>query len=360
MYATCLFCSGALGRNESLEHFPVGRRLAFDAAKGRLWVICSHCARWNLTPLDARWEAIEQAERLYRDTRRRVSTEHVGLATLHDGTALVRIGRPLLPEFAAWRYGSVFANRWRKSLAIGAAVLSIPVIRVGMMVTDSVGAFSSMLVTAGLVHQLGTNAINSYRWRRIRAAIPDAQGNRCLVSRMDVSESSIRYDDGWHISLQHRAHPRAGGLLQAGLSKLPLKRAGVVTLEGDAAARAVSALLPLANHGGARKKTVSEAVTLIAASPSLDGMLSATRPAIGWAGYGAPATEMYSLVSTIPSVVRLALEMRLHEAEERSALEGELHALEDRWREAEEIAAIADRLFLPPDIEERLATLRRR
>ncbi len=63
MYATCLFCHGALGRNESIEHFPVGRRLAFDAAKGRLWVVCPRCARWNLTPLDARWEAIEEAER---------------------------------------------------------------------------------------------------------------------------------------------------------------------------------------------------------------------------------------------------------------------------------------------------------
>ena len=80
MYATCLFCNGALGRNESIEHFPVGRRLAFDAAKGRLWVVCPRCARWNLTPLDARWEAIEEAERAYRDSKLRVATDNVGLA----------------------------------------------------------------------------------------------------------------------------------------------------------------------------------------------------------------------------------------------------------------------------------------
>jgi hypothetical protein len=41
MYTTCLFCNSDLRRNQALEHFPVGRRLAYDAAKGRLWVVCS-------------------------------------------------------------------------------------------------------------------------------------------------------------------------------------------------------------------------------------------------------------------------------------------------------------------------------
>jgi hypothetical protein len=35
MYSTCLFCNENLGKNEVVEHFPIGRRLAFDAAKGR-------------------------------------------------------------------------------------------------------------------------------------------------------------------------------------------------------------------------------------------------------------------------------------------------------------------------------------
>ena len=84
MYATCLFCNNALGRNEAVESFPVGQRLAFDQAKGRLWVVCARCERWNLTPLEERWEAIEQAERLYRDARRRVATDNVGLAQQYE------------------------------------------------------------------------------------------------------------------------------------------------------------------------------------------------------------------------------------------------------------------------------------
>ena len=104
MYASCTFCHRALGSNESIEIFPVGRRLAFDASKGRLWVVCTGCAQWNLTPLEGRWEAIEGAERLFRESRLRHSTDNIGLARLRDGTELVRIGNPLRPEMAAWRF----------------------------------------------------------------------------------------------------------------------------------------------------------------------------------------------------------------------------------------------------------------
>src|SRR3712207_3080625 len=126
MYATCLFCNSELGRNEAVENFPVGRRLAYDAAKGRLWVVCRRCERWNLTPLEERWEAIEQCERLYRGTRLRVSTDNIGLARLREGLELVRIGQPQRPEFAAWRYGDQFGRRRRRHIlysTAGAAAL---------------------------------------------------------------------------------------------------------------------------------------------------------------------------------------------------------------------------------------------
>ena len=55
MYTACIFCHEPLGANETIEHFPIGRRLAFDSAKGRLWVVCRSCAQWNLTPLEEQW-----------------------------------------------------------------------------------------------------------------------------------------------------------------------------------------------------------------------------------------------------------------------------------------------------------------
>src|SRR5689334_16051018 len=98
MYSTCLFCNTDLGANDHIPTFPVGRRLAFDAERGRLWVVCTRCGRWNLTPLEERWEAIDSCERLFRGTRLRASTDNIGLAQLRFGLELVRIGPALLPE----------------------------------------------------------------------------------------------------------------------------------------------------------------------------------------------------------------------------------------------------------------------
>src|SRR5687767_9182340 len=111
MYSTCLYCNNTLGANEVIETFPVGRRLAFDQTKGRLWVVCRRCERWNLTPLEERWEAVEECERRFRASRLRVCTDNIGLARLPDGLDLVRIGNPQRPELAAWRYGPRLRRR---------------------------------------------------------------------------------------------------------------------------------------------------------------------------------------------------------------------------------------------------------
>ena len=54
-------------------------------------------------------------------------------------------------------------------------------------------------------------------------------------------------------------------------------------------------------------------------------------------------------VAKLSTPTRLAVEMALHEEQERRALDGELKALEIAWLEAEQIAAIADDLLLPAD-----------
>ena len=59
MYRTCAFCNGRLDGDGGPTDLGVGRRLAFDEWKGRLWVICPRCSRWNLAPLDDRLERIE-------------------------------------------------------------------------------------------------------------------------------------------------------------------------------------------------------------------------------------------------------------------------------------------------------------
>src|ERR1043165_4386793 len=163
MYSTCIFCHGALGTNEAVEHFPVGRRLAFDAARGRLWVVCKSCERWNLSPLEERWEAIDECERLFSDARLRLSTEHIGLAALREGLTLVRIGAPKRPEFAAWRYGDQFGRRRRRYIVGGGALgvaagamLSAPFIGLMIPAVGITGALVAQSV-ASLFRVLHTN-----------------------------------------------------------------------------------------------------------------------------------------------------------------------------------------------------------
>ena len=117
MYSTCLFCNSSLGNNDQIAAFPVGHRLAFDPARGRLWVICTRCGRWNLSPLEERWEAIDECERLFRGTRLRYSTDNIGLARVGEHLELVRIGPALLPEIASWRYGARIERYAAKRMA---------------------------------------------------------------------------------------------------------------------------------------------------------------------------------------------------------------------------------------------------
>ena len=110
MYATCTFCYAPLGRNEGLESCAVSRRVAFDPAKGCLWAICPHCARWNLAPIEERWEAVEECERRFRGTSLRYSSGNIGLEWLREDLELIRIGPALRPEVAAWRYGRILTR----------------------------------------------------------------------------------------------------------------------------------------------------------------------------------------------------------------------------------------------------------
>ena len=333
MYATCLFCNKSLGSNEALETFPVGRRLAFDAAKGRLWVVCRHCERWNLSPLEERWEAIEQADRLYRDTRRRVATDQIGLAKLRDGTELVRIGEPLRPEFAAWRYGDQFGRRRRRQLIIaGAGITAIGGLIVGGTVAGvGIGGFGWMLARMG-------NYVIRGSPEEVVAKVTTAAGETLRVRRRHLGETTL---------LRGTEGALAVNLRFAG---------GQARFEGPEAMRIASLVVPATNRYGGGKETVAQAVNSLEASGGPEAYLE--RLASGAPSEANPLdlkrrrnrwhdSKATSGLFTMATVQRLALEMALHEEAERRAMAGELAILERAWREAEEIAAISDDMFVP-------------
>lgn len=351
MFTTCIHCTADLGRNEAFEVFPVGTRLAFDAVRGRLWVVCRHCDRWNLSPLEERWEAVEAAERRFRDSRLRVSTDNIGLARLKEGVDLIRIGEPQRPEMAAWRYGDQFGRRRKKQLLItgavvgGATVIVGGVMWVGASFASFAGLYTNGAIFDGMIH-----------------------------GRPNESIGKIALPDGRVVDVQ-RKHARMSTLLRGadgGPMQLRLESTvGTHLLEGDMAMRAAARILPTVNRFGGSRLQVQQAVSLLDEIGDPRRVLSTVQNRFGasasdprwgqdgtkWKKARGRVEKLKGALHTLEVRDRLALEMALHEESERRAMEGELSDLERAWREAEEIAKISDDMFVSPTIDARVKTM---
>lgn len=353
MYSTCYHCRRSLGANEAIEALPIGRRLAFDARNGRLWVVCRSCERWNLTPFETRWEAIEQAERAFRDTRVRVSTDQIGLARLGDGTELVRVGAPLRPEFAAWRYGDQFGRRRRRAILTGVGLAAGG----GLAIAGAAALGVTIGALLPIAHALNMTTL-LVRQNQLGREFPMPNGGRFLpIGQPRLIESGPAQ---WGIDIGYAMKREAGDL--SGPKRFSLfgegkNEQGRVQLYGEEALPLLREYLPRINQTGAPGARVNDAVKLL-------DTVGAAEDFPRWA---ASMRREWSAKSTwgdmgdiayIPAPARLALEMALHEDTERRAMEGELHLLEQAWHEAEKIAKIADNMFTPAQIESRLDVLR--
>ena len=337
MYRTCIFCSAALGTNDVLEAFPVSRSIAFDGWKGRLWAICPKCARWNLAPLEERWEAVEAAEKLFVDARLRVQSENVGLARLRDGTRLIRVGQAVPGELAAWRYGDQLVKRRTKYYVMAGAAVAAGLAVIGGMValTATGGAYS--LVNAGI------QIYNHRRQRRVVFRLPadrSPTGSEVVLRRWHASGSVLRPGQVDGIALvvpdAARKDPKTDGWGKPKYVAEPL-----VLADRDARAFLNRAMVHL-NESGASRRTLNDAVSLLGSAGSAEDYLRRT------AAQGNTLGKRKDMPGrALASAGALALEMALHEEQERRVLEGELSLLEAAWRDAEEIAAIADTLALP-------------
>jgi hypothetical protein len=397
VYATCLFCHASLGANESVERFPVGRRLAFDAARGRLWAVCARCGQWNLAPLDERWEAVEECERLFRGTLLRYSTGNVGLAWLPEGTELVRIGRALRPEVAAWRFGRVLLRRRSVGARIGGRVASVVVRAMNTFARRDGGPADDddrAAVARLLARHRGGRVLDVVR---VPDALPAAAAPATRGSGIDLPIAVVRYRHLERVALVRPEPGRSWALL------VPHDR-GTLRVEGDAGIRTAAKLLAAVNGtgraGGVDHEVLALAARKVDESAQPDSYFNRVlalalrsswgrdsdaaeqhdRPRLGvqmlegarsdverlafrltgrtfWA-HGGVGSEPRTSLLDVPLADRLALEMAAHEDAERRALDGELAELEAAWREAEEIAAIADAMFLPAEVDAGVARMR--
>ncbi|HEY4217942.1 MAG TPA: hypothetical protein VGM67_12445 [Gemmatimonadaceae bacterium] len=365
MYTTCLFCHVDLGANHHLSTFPVGRRVAFDPKKGRLWVICTRCGRWNLTPLEERWEAIDDSERLFRGTRLRMSTDNVGLAQLRGGFELVRIGPALLPEIASWRYGTRLVRYepeedTRPALFIRGARL---------IARATAGAMVGYAHAVGFSDDAVLRMRTFRRGRGVLLRTADEYGNPVVVRYAHLGAAELvrpEQDAPWQLKLRHDL--------------------GVATLAEGPALRVAGKMLATLNVGVASASEVNHAIAKLDEAGDPDGYFTrvaslAMRTSWGrhpeaaahesgaprgtfserlalqlanrsfW-GRGGTGSDEQTPLFRLPAVDRLALEMAANEDIERRALLGELDSLHAAWKDAEEIAAIADELFADGVLDE--------
>ena len=374
MYRSCTFCSAALGGNEAIERFPVGRSVAFDAWKGRLWAVCPRCTRWNLAPIEERWEAVEEAERHFVDARIKAHSENIGVARLPDRTRLIRVGRAEPRELAAWRYADPWVRRrWRRWFGTGAAVAGGAALLVGG-VPLMAGAALPIVATGWGLHLAGNWLLVRSQMRPILRV---ADGGREVVLRLGHAHYARLVDGGaGHgvaVAIPSPAPPRreVSGKVVRWVPPAPL------VLRDAQAGRFLERTLVSANAWGLTGPRVRSAADRLTAAGEPGALLQEMgrtgaglfppwmanksygdfdpgggfRRFVGtFRGERIQARPLNAPTRSLPRVEALALEMALQEAAEQRALAGELAALEAAWREAEEIAAIADALpGEPPD-----------
>ncbi|MFN2571032.1 MAG: hypothetical protein ABR537_05390 [Gemmatimonadales bacterium] len=307
MFRSCAFCNAAFDGDGGPSGLGVGRRLAFDEWRGRLWVVCPRCSRWNLTPFDDRLERIEAVARAATQGRIAASTQQVALIRW-ERYDFVRVGKPPRVELATWRYGERLRNRQRERMKV---VVPLTVAAIGLGIAANVAAGGGFGVIVWNIHRVADwmylrmvgrrkvtmvepplcahcGSVMQLRARHVQHArmVPDRHADMVvLVScpRCHREGAQLTGGDAIHV-------------LRQGLTYLNLVRGG--RRRAEDAAREVDSM------GGADQ--------LVRDVARRELTLRSLRPERG-----------------------LALEMAVDER-------AEVEELERQWKEAEEIAEIAD------------------
>lgn len=335
MYRKCLVCDHEFARNEALEHLDRGRRVAYDPARGRLWLICGSCSRWSLVPMESRWEALEELEKLVRDGARVLSrTDNVALMRAGH-VEIVRVGEAQLREEAWWRYGRELRQRrerFRKLSKAGAVGAAAAI--AGGWATGGITFVSAWL----LWNKVPEAVTGGARWLRFGSTAWRGRGE-CVRCGHPIDR--VRY-------------VRRGGLVltaeeaSPGLTvSCPIcdgSRDSGLPLAGAEAERTLRRVLAYHHFAGASDRRVENAVGLIEASGGPERLPSRI-------------LKRNRAFAEVGRIGRVAIEIALHQESERRLLAMELAELEAHWRREEELAAIMDGELTPLPL---LDSLRRR
>lgn len=326
---------------------PIGRRLAYDARRGRLWIVCTRCQEWSLTPLEERWEAIEECERLFSSATvhvaSRVPSSTICLAQCGD-VELLRIGDAPRDEIANARYGPRLLRRQalRRKLATIGGIAAGAVVGELILFGTSTGSMQATVYLAGA----GLFYACWIGWfaRDFR-----------LVRFHRVGDSTVWLTARDLLSVMVPPHGKHHELNGTDLSLWNGK--SDERFRHDSALVPLAAVVPALNASGGSPLTIAAAVKLVddaeAAVRHEAPNPTSLRDRKGRAAWqrllqGTKGSEAY--LYQRPLVERLALEMAVAEELERAALEQEAAKVNIRVADESEVAAIADNMFLPQGV----------
>lgn len=326
MFRSCAFCNTAFDGDGGPSGLGVGRRIAFDEWKGRLWVVCPRCSRWNLTPFDDRLERIEAVARAAQAGRIAASTDQVALIRW-ERYDFVRVGKPPRVELATWRYGERLRNRQRERMKV---VVPLTVAAIGLGIVANVAAGGGFGVIVWNIHRavdwVYLRIVGSRRVSLIESPICARCGSIMVLRARHVQYARVvpdtHADMGVLLSCP-RCHQEGAQL--TGIEAVQVLRQGLtyMNLVRGGRRRAEDAAREVDRVGGPDR--------LLRDVAQRELTLRSLRPERG-----------------------LAFEMAVDER-------AEVEELEQQWREAEEIADIADgTLGSSTDVENELRRLKNR
>lgn len=327
MYTRCLVCSSPFEANEELERVPHGRRLAFDPERGRLWAVCGTCRRWSLMPIEERWEALDELEKLTRDRARLLSkTDNIALLRA-GGLEIVRVGRAQRTEEAWWRYGRELAERRRNWKQLG----TVGTLAAGAVVVGGWAAGGVSMLGIWLVMNNGGDTLrDGARWLRFGSSAWRGEERcpkcghpfRALAYRDRHRFGLFPGSDAGELDIVARC-PRCGQYQDAGLR-----------LTGDDAARTLRRLLAYHHFAGASEQRVRTAARLIQEAGSASDLQRIV-------------VRDGKRIGDLGRTGGIALEIAANEQNEQHLLELELAEIEAHGRREEELASIIDGELTP-------------
>lgn len=284
-------------------------------------------------PIEDRWEALEELEKLTVDKAKLLSqTDNIAL--LRSGPLdIVRVGRAELTEEAWWRYGRELAKRKQSWDKLGVA----GTVAAGAVIAGGWAAGGISMLGMWLIMGHGSETVrDGARWLRFgssawrgRQECPKCGHVFRAISYRDRNALGLFPDQPGSMQLVARC-PRCGEYRNAGLH-----------LKGDEAQRTIRRVLAYHHFAGASEQRVFKATRLIQEAGSPQDLARIV-------------VRDGKRLGDLRRTGGIALEIAVNEANEQRLLELELAELEAHWKREEELASIIDGELTPLPVLEQM------